>query len=1371
MTIENRPYKGSWKPNLRKTYTWTPDALVYINGDTEIPGCRTCSNKIDLMQFITSISVSAGTDTGGLTGSFNFSIPKHHGDSLFVDGTFVLVTGLEVHIYFRGFFRQKGLLSELGDDTLVKIDDQNGSDTYDLKNLEMAPFYPVFHGVISEVSYAYSGGFYSGSVSCRSILSFWDTQFLNTNAAFFAAQPSENRGQIQIAGHPFKNNTPYQIIYKLYRDTAGQAHGIAAALNNQTNMSAELPSGEDLYSLTIRYWEKRFAQGMYGLRMYGVNGRLFTALEQNFYATQNAQSITKLINNSLNATGKAKGDDKIGTSLQTLGLVASNPQGRTNRSPASNDLLALPQQSENNTEGVNITQLQYFVEDISAYGSVNLWDSSYESKMEIANSVTEKVGFEFYQDVDGDLVFKPPLYNLDTSTSRVYRIQPEDIISIDFSNSEPEYTYAICKGGPFRNIKGVMDDETLGYRSTYVDYKLVAQYGWKPYDFDTTYYTDQKAAYFAAAYKLDELNKNVNGCSITIPMRPELKPGYPIYVQHIDCYYYVTGISHSFSFGGECTTSLTLTARRKKFMPPGSPTENYTQNAREAVNLEATYLPMKFLKTSQTPFTIGGNDPSQVTVTNSDLNNVDTDNNHLRTVGFPNVVMALDLKRMDPSFLAMPVAEENFSREVFRHMIILQCLKAGIISLQGNKTYTAGDEDGEAGKEFFEGPWVVYSPNKDPKTMQKEIAGVLRLDANELGGEDAFYQASKERRTAREQAIRTNDSIKKREAILEADKKYDEALKNLQADLTTNNPNRQITIVDLLELLRKYFQSQNALVSPEAGSTASTMALLSNKKGSFNPNLPGYYRYYSCSHPAEEMQGPLELVTDGEKTKLEASKDTIPFYNDFFAVKGVSNDQVAFEKQTYANQFVKRGFRTRTSKTGKEPVLLPTSEIDTLTFQRHTTKIRKKSSNLLLGSGLEAKGEDSNFAEVRKKIARQIYGSLVKEYTALEKTKKFTIENVVDTNKDPYGIASVVAKGAKATAFHVADSIEKDTTITEVGGLSFRLKNALSGPGLYSKVISATRILTVNTTVSFVEQHFTSPIFPVSDAKGFEVFGAYRYGRGLDIAPEANFDSILNTDPIRYFLSQTEIDKLLADIKTAKNQEEVTDKQVQAIANHLNSLDTTELKDEFIKQYTASLNVPFDANALDPEDKAAALKNKLANFFANENNTQVVTNIPRRLQELQPKARARSGEVCVCRGTESDVDIEAMSASFVSINDDSSLDPITKWYANQMLEQKDAWQSRQEAMRGGNSDGSNSVFIPKNTIPPIGINSYSELNPIPSFENATTQLNNNIKNALNTATIRYDEASQQDSSLDFNFSVENDLNIRTRNIDKFKRDK
>ena len=67
--------------------------------------------------------------------------------------------------------------------------------------------------------------------------------------------------------------------------------------------------------------------------------------------------------------------------------------------------------------------------------------------MSLANQVKEKIGYEFYQDLDGDLIFKPPMYNMDTSNDRVYRINREDTLSISYEHNEPEYTYVVCSGG------------------------------------------------------------------------------------------------------------------------------------------------------------------------------------------------------------------------------------------------------------------------------------------------------------------------------------------------------------------------------------------------------------------------------------------------------------------------------------------------------------------------------------------------------------------------------------------------------------------------------------------------------------------------------------------------------------------------------------------------------------------------------------------------------------------------------------------------------------------------------------------------------------------------------------------------------------
>jgi len=265
---------------------------------------------------------------------------------------------------------------------------------------------------------------------------------------------------------------------------------------------------------------------------------------------------------------------------------------------------------------------------------VNLFESTYESKLDIATSVTGVTGYEFYQDVDGDLVFKPPLFNLDTSSSRVYRIEPIDIISISFTETEPEATYIIIKGGAFQNTRGLVDESEWGTRSTYVDYKLVAQYGWRESSIESTYYNNAKSAFFFGISQLDRINAGVNACSITIPLRPEIRPGYPVYIPHIDCYYYVQSISHAFNFGGQCTTTLSLTARRRKFIPPGD-------NSGASVGADLPQVQLD--KTNMSPR------PLQV-----------LDNSGIpRLIGFPNVVMALDPMHINPMFYSYGFGAES----------------------------------------------------------------------------------------------------------------------------------------------------------------------------------------------------------------------------------------------------------------------------------------------------------------------------------------------------------------------------------------------------------------------------------------------------------------------------------------------------------------------------------------------------------------------------------------------------------------------------------------------------------------------------------------------------------------------------------------
>ena len=186
--------------------------------------------------------------------------------------------------------------------------------------------------------------------------------------------------------------------------------------------------------------------------------------------------------------------------------------------------------------------------------------------------------------------------------------------------------------------------------------------------------------------ELEKKNVNTNGCTLSIPMRPELKPGYPIYIEHIDTFYYVSGISHSFSFGSDCTTSLTLTARRKKFLPPGDP----RKDGIEGVRLDDPSYPPKSLIVKRGDF--------------------------YETIGFPNVVMALDPTKPNPAYFAygfdmiegMRSSLGSKERKMYRNLIVQYAYSLGILKLTSN-----ADESNLESVEFLKGPWTLKTESGD----------------------------------------------------------------------------------------------------------------------------------------------------------------------------------------------------------------------------------------------------------------------------------------------------------------------------------------------------------------------------------------------------------------------------------------------------------------------------------------------------------------------------------------------------------------------------------------------------------------------------------------------------------------------------------
>jgi hypothetical protein len=607
MGLLDRPYSPTWVPN-REVYRHTPDAIVYVNGQTSIDSCPTCNRRVELQKFIVSISVDTSTNPIA-TATLSLVVPKHAQEVFGSDGNWLLQPGLEIVILFRGYFASANLV-------------ENENPDEPLKDVSMYPYYQVFRGIVKDVSHEFSGGFYSASLSCADILHLWQHLYLSANGAVFGPRPDNSGVFVDLEGHSLMRLSPFAIIYTLCRAGFGAAFGVEYKLSQKTNFK---DARGNLFKHAAEYQSVIQQRGLGHLRMYGVDGNLFTMFDQAYlgiFQSGDQNKVTRIIKNiggKINSTTRnPENTARFQETMRDLGFHRSDT------------VASITANSNGKLTAINMLAMQVYANDLGTMAQVNFFNSEMMSKLEIANAVISLTGYEFYQDVDGDLVFKPPFYNLDTSQDAVYVIEDRDLISISESSTEPEAT--MIKGtGTHYGWKGTGTDEWMGVGSTYIDFRLVAQYGWREGgSFETTYLTDPRSIFIAAINRLDLANIGVNSAEITIPLRPEMRPGYPVYISHLDCFYYAKSISHSFSFGGDCTTRISGVARRRKWLPPVEASKEGLPKLRD-IRLDAPgQLPAKpiFVR----PENVQGNENAS---------------GPLRVIGFPNVIMALDSSRLD----------------------------------------------------------------------------------------------------------------------------------------------------------------------------------------------------------------------------------------------------------------------------------------------------------------------------------------------------------------------------------------------------------------------------------------------------------------------------------------------------------------------------------------------------------------------------------------------------------------------------------------------------------------------------------------------------------------------------------------------------
>lgn len=392
-------------------------------------------------------------------------------------------------------------------------------------------YYRIFWGLISNVSESWSNGVTSVSIQCKDILRWWELTQSVVNPAFLDI--GKTASGYNLYGNKFAGANPYTIILILAKESMGDFPlSDGSFLSFISENGAEQVALKEYGKGIMEYWQLKFSNIWNRLVLYGSSGQAYT-----FQGTPGDVTPAQISNKIFQEEAK----------LTTIN-------------------------SQTTQFKIGPHEIAAFKQELSRAGDVDFFQNEFQSKLSLALTARDQAGgYEFYCDTTGDIVFKPPFYNMNVIPNKpVSWIQDFEIIDDSLNDSEAEvFTHITSSGNAFG---GVMDwglnDEITTPRTGVVDYHLLRRYGWRRLNLQVEWAGNARKLFYHLLDHMDKVNaKRVNG-TVTIPMRPELRMGFPIWFPKRDSFFYIQGISHNYSPGGQATTTLTLTAKRSKFIAP-----------------------------------------------------------------------------------------------------------------------------------------------------------------------------------------------------------------------------------------------------------------------------------------------------------------------------------------------------------------------------------------------------------------------------------------------------------------------------------------------------------------------------------------------------------------------------------------------------------------------------------------------------------------------------------------------------------------------------------------------------------------------------------------------------------------------------------
>lgn len=590
-TTVNAPSTDGMIRNLNQTVQerelikTCPDLIIYLDGKTYLLNpyiTNTAANQsytfVSFNDYIQNFSASYDVDNLIPSCNFTLQVPNFSKYLFQAPGGNNLIDSMmEVQVFAKGYYPSN-----------------NGNTVY----------YRIFKGITSHIANTDNGIFLEISVQCLGVLHLLEHMYVDLNPALI----SNSERNVTAMGSNQFNMNPYEILADTF------LHGITfeGFELNVIGQSKITNNPNDPNS----YWVK--------------------AVEAGF--CEKWQSILVNIRNEVHITGYRPGS-VLPLDINGITKELEDSKGSGDPRLQAARLAPAPLKAQNSFNS------DYYVDVIKGYlpdmsvGSIQLTNGRIVTRLERIRTIVQLIGYEGYQDLDGTIIFKPPLYNLDVTNigksvspiaSTTGAKKPTSLVSItDNTNpfvvhlseieteSESEDQQAIRATRmtiqPTINpaFQYINDSTTALIRPaiTHIDIPKLAKFGLREEPARTLGWlglNDKVAIYAYAVSELNRANRGWRTYNLTIPLRPELKLGFPMYLPHRDMYGYIKTISISYSYGGAATMTIMLDTLRKRPVFPSVRTNTTNQSDSLVTNPPVVYttqpnLVMEWTKAPEAP--------------------------------------------------------------------------------------------------------------------------------------------------------------------------------------------------------------------------------------------------------------------------------------------------------------------------------------------------------------------------------------------------------------------------------------------------------------------------------------------------------------------------------------------------------------------------------------------------------------------------------------------------------------------------------------------------------------------------------------------------------------------------------------------------